>query len=82
MMVTMITVMVTLATLATSVNSVDALKRKSPLHSDVIEEVEAKRLEKLIQETDFIAVFFCKFLFWNKSFWILWMNSTWYIETI
>ncbi|KAJ6215940.1 hypothetical protein RDWZM_010440 [Blomia tropicalis] len=36
----------------------DALKRRSPLHSDVIEEVEAKRLDKLIQETDFIAVFF------------------------
>ena len=38
----------------------EALKRRSPLHSDVIEEVEAKRLEKLIQETDFIAVLFCK----------------------
>jgi len=38
----------------------DAIKRKSPLHSDVIEEVEAKRLEKLLDEQDFIAVFFCK----------------------
>lgn len=46
--------------LATSGSFVDALKRRSPLHSDVIEEVEAKRLEKLIQEQDFIAVFFCK----------------------
>jgi len=40
--------------------SINAIKRKSPLHSDVIEEVEAKRLEKLLDETDFIAVFFCK----------------------
>ncbi len=40
--------------------SINAIKRKSPLHSDVIEEVEAKRLERLLDETDFIAVFFCK----------------------
>lgn len=43
-----------------STSSVDGLKRKSPLHSDVIEEVEAKRLDKLIQEQNFIAVLFCK----------------------
>ena len=45
---------------ANSGHGVDALKRRSPLHSNVIEEVEAKRLEKLIQEQDFIAVFFCE----------------------
>ena len=39
----------------------EGIKRKSPLHSDVIEEVEAKRLETLLNEQDFIAVFFCKF---------------------
>ncbi|XP_054164277.1 uncharacterized protein LOC128961959 isoform X2 [Oppia nitens] len=38
--------------------SIDTIKRKSPLHSDFIEEVEAKRLEKLLDEQDFIAVFF------------------------
>jgi hypothetical protein len=32
----------------------------------VIEEVEAKRLEKLIDETDFIAVFFCKLIIFIK----------------
>ncbi len=46
--------------------SINAIKRKSPLHSDVIEEVEAKRLEKLIDETDFIAVFFCKLIIFIK----------------
>ena len=40
--------------------SADAIKRKNPLHSDVIEEVEAKRLDQLLDEQDFIAVFFCK----------------------
>lgn len=43
------------------VSPTEALKRRSPLHSEVIEEVEAKRLDKLIQETEFIAVLFCKY---------------------
>ena len=41
-------------------SNAEAIKRKSPLHSDVIEEVEAKRLDSLLDEQDFIAVFFCK----------------------
>ncbi len=51
-----------LLVLSSLLTPIEALKRRSPLHSDVIEEVEAKRLEKLIQETDFIAVLFCKLL--------------------
>ena len=50
----------TIALVSTVSTSADALKRRSPLHSDVIEEVEAKRLQKLIQEQDYIAVFFCE----------------------
>ncbi|KAF7496675.1 Protein disulfide-isomerase A5 [Sarcoptes scabiei] len=37
---------------------VEALKRRSPLHSDIIEEVEARRLDTLVQEVDYLAVFF------------------------
>lgn len=56
------TILVTIIIPSNHLAMVEALKRRSPLHSDVIEEVEAKRLDNLIQEQDYIAVFFCKFI--------------------
>ena len=35
---------------------------------DQIEEVNAKQLDKLVQEKMFVAVFFCKFFVWFMSF--------------
>ncbi|KAH7644929.1 thioredoxin-like protein 1 [Dermatophagoides farinae] len=52
------TILVTIIIPSNHLAMVEALKRRSPLHSDVIEEVEAKRLDGLIQEQDYIAVFF------------------------
>jgi len=43
---------------------VDCAKKQPPkpvLHSDVIEEVDTKQLEKLLEQTEYIAVLFCKF---------------------
>lgn len=41
----------------TSIHS--RVKRRLRLHSDVIEEVETKRLERLLDDLDYIAVIFC-----------------------
>lgn len=46
--------------LCSSINLTSARQRKPVLHSDVIEEVDVKKLEQLIQDTEYIAVFFCK----------------------
>lgn len=34
---------------------------------DRIEEVNAKILEKIVEETDFVAVLFCKYLIFNLN---------------
>lgn len=37
-----------------------ARKRKPALQSDLIEEVDAKKLESYLEEEEYLAVFFCK----------------------
>lgn len=42
---------------------------------DRIEEVNARILDKIVQETEFVAVLFCKYLFcWQLSYTIIEIN--------
>lgn len=59
------------STSSKSADSVKAVNNPSTKHSEpIIEDVTAKQLEKILNEKDYVAVFWCKYKFkiFNKTF--------------